>query len=205
MNFVKTLYAKGEILNEYGQAMIDLLQKTFEPTGFVNIFQWMTVTKDLEMRPDVISKIIYKSIDNAEIFMKFNGISNPFTIEFGDLLIFPNLRGAAKQFKNRKSAAQKNDIRSQYLDPTKSPTADPRLAQFSQRGKPKGALDGRKFALPPNFAGFNDKEVIIEGGKIKFGPNVTRTNPKDTITKQPISKSRFLSQLIKNRISKKVN
>ena len=201
MNFPKTIYAKGEILNQYGQKMIDLLQKTFEPTGFVNIFQWMTVTKDLEMRPDVIAKLIYKSIDSSEIFMKYNGISNPFSIEKNDLIIFPDYRGASLQFKDKRHVSAKNDIRSQYLDPTKAPTADPRLLAFSQRGKPKASLDGREFALPPNFAGFGDKEIIIEGGKVKFGTNVTSVNP-DSITKEPISKSRFLSELIKNRIKK---
>lgn len=202
MNFPKTLYAKGEILNAFGQQIIDFLQKTFEPSGFVNIFQWMTVTKELEMRPDVISKIIYKSVDSMEIFLKFNGISNPFTIEENDLLIFPELRGAASQFKNQKYIDRKNDVRSQYLDSTKSPNVDPRLQQFSQRVKPKASLDGREFALPPNFAGFGDKEITIEGGKIKFGANVTSKNPKNVITKEPLSKSKFLSELIKNKIKK---
>jgi len=202
MDFPKTIYAKGQILNKFGQVMIDLLQRTFQPEGFVNVFQWMTVSKDLEMRPDAIAKIVYKSTDGAEIFLKFNGISNPFTIEKDDLLLFPELRSASKQFKDKRTATLKNDVRAQYLDATKSPTADPRLAAFTNRQKPKASLDGKEFALPPNFAGFGDKEITIEGGKIKFGSDVTSANPDSSIVKQPLSKSKFLSQLIKNRIKK---
>ena len=46
-----------------------------------------------------------------------------------------------------------------------------------------------------------NKEIIIDGGKVKFGANITKQDSTTSLNKEPLSKSAFLSRLIKNRIN----
>lgn len=49
------------------------------------------VTDVAEMRIDVLSEYFYKTPNYGEFILKFNGISNPFSIEVGDILFIPEL------------------------------------------------------------------------------------------------------------------
>lgn len=159
------------------------------------------VNDETSMRIDVISQITLGNTINTEKMLKFNDISNPFTIDTGDLLFIPDLVYAnINMAPNAGRDAQKYDIRNQYIDPEKSSKLDPTLGKFNERNKPK-APDPSKTtpALPPNFANVGDKEIEIKGGKIFFGPNVSKNKNE---CDEPISKSEFLAKLIKNRINK---
>ena len=193
-----TIDQKPIIQLEDGTEIIDLTvpsQKIIQAQPMINYY---LVSKDTAMRADVIAKITMGSQLHVEKILKFNDISNPFTIDEGFILFVPDLIYAEINLNtsgNRNQ--QKFDIRDQYIDPQKKSKLDPTLGKFNERDKPKKA-DASKTAppLPPNFANIGDKEIEIKGGKIYLGPNVSKSGNE---SEQPMSKSEFLAKLIKNR------
>jgi len=137
------------------------------------------------------------STAQTEKMLKFNDISNPFTIDTGDLLFVPDPIYANINMKFGTAAEkQKFDIRNQYIDPEKISKLDPTLGKFDNRNKPKKADPSKTTPpLPPNFANFGDKEIEIKGGKIYFGSAVSKNSNE---VNAPLSKTEFLSKLLKN-------
>lgn len=181
--------------------IIDLSQQSLNIKQDQPMVNYVLVNDETSMRIDVISQVAMGSTIHTEKMLKFNDISNPFTIDTGDLLFVPDLFYATLNMKNDGARnKQKTDIRNQYIDPEKESKLDPNLGKFDARNKPKAA-DPSKSAppLPPNFANIGDKEIEIKGGKIFFGPNVSKNGSE---CDEPLSKSEFLAKLIKNRINK---
>lgn len=81
---------KTKIRSNYlGEPIINLLDKTFViPDDYVyNIFE---VTQEYIARPDLISLDAYGDSLYSDVICKINGISNPFEINEGMLLIIPS-------------------------------------------------------------------------------------------------------------------
>lgn len=68
----------------------DLLVKTFDDTiDFSNAYTIIEVSKEYIARPDLVSFVLYHSDEYADILCKINGISNPFELMEGNVLICP--------------------------------------------------------------------------------------------------------------------
>jgi hypothetical protein len=183
--------------------MVDLFEQSLDirtPQPFVNVY---LVPDDTAMRIDIISQTAMGSVVQVEKMLKFNDISNPFSINTGDLLFVPdNIVSDSNMRVGTGTDARKKDIRAQYIDPSKASKLDPSLIDFDNREKPKKADPSKTSPpLPPNFANIGDKEIEIKGGKIVFGPNVSKNKDE---CEEPLTKSEFLSKLIKNRINRPV-
>jgi hypothetical protein len=50
------------------------------------------------MRPDLISQSVYSSPYKSDLYLKYNGIANPFSIESGEILIIPSEDSMSAQF-----------------------------------------------------------------------------------------------------------
>ena len=151
------------------------------------------------MRIDLISQAMYGYLEPIEKILKFNGISNPLSIDENDILVVYDLYSLANNMRDSSGIAQlKRDIRKQYLSPEKASKTDPKLKEFTKRTPPKIDEGPAGNALPPNYADFGDQEIQIRNGKLYFGPNVSKG--KDAC-EEPLSKSEFIARLIKNRIN----
>ena len=164
------------------------------------------VTDFLQMRPDLLSRTGYGSTEFWDVLLKFNGVSNPFSIETDDLFLIPSLDDMTAQLSP--SGIQDviaDSVRQQYVDVSKKAKQDPKLASSelkrreAQRKLAEGNPTESKSNLPPNIAEAGDREIIIKSGKVYFGPDVSR-NKKECET--PLSKSEFVSRLIKQRLKK---
>jgi hypothetical protein len=203
LNFPKTVDNKPEYKDKKGNLTVDLLQKDITPT-FVSdeliITDLFLVTKDDVMRPDLITQKMYGFTQNIEGMLKFNGISNPFSINEGDIIFTFDPPSMNRYLRSGKANdADRRDVRNQYLTPEKKSTVDPLFRSFDKRESPRkpSPVKGNQPALPPNYAAFGDTELQIRNGKIVFGPNVTKL---DEDCDKPLSKSEFISRLIKNRL-----
>ncbi len=201
--FDKTQDTKKEITDKNGNTYIDFLERDISVTDLTNTpmgIDYYLVTDDSQMRIDLITRDMYGSInDYAENILKFNGVSNPFSIEAGDILIIYDPYSLTQNFRpSGKFTDLSDQVRKQYITPEKKSKTDPALKQFEKR---ESALLGKKPAkadtLPPNYADFGDQEIEIRGGKIYFGPNVSKSKEA---CDQPLSKSEFIARLVKNRI-----
>jgi hypothetical protein len=155
------------------------------------------------MRPDLISQSVYNNTLYAEFILKYNGISNPFSIDQGDIVLIPSLDTARK---NTKKVGQDSDglgastskrIRNsyKYIDPSKAPKKNDELAKFENRdlsGKSDQLSDG---ALPPNIAQEGEDGITYRNGRVYFGEGIGES----ACLKNGMSSSEFLTKVIKSR------
>ena len=85
MNF-KLLENKLTITDANGVRYKDLISKTYEIKQELKIEEFFRVTKDLEGNLPGISFRFYGTTQYADAIAKINEISNPFSIEEGDVL-----------------------------------------------------------------------------------------------------------------------
>jgi hypothetical protein len=175
---------------------INIINQGDPPT----ISGWYVIPEINAMRPDLccIDLYLYPGL-YLENMLKFNEVSNPFTLEGGDVL------GKFEPYSMQKSARNtesnkgvREDIRKQYLTPEKKSQVDPKLQEFDKRNKEKKKPSDATF-LPPNFAAFGDKEIEIRGGKVYFGENVSKSGGDN---QQPLSKSEFIARLLRKQSNK---
>jgi hypothetical protein len=204
LQFNRTQDSKRRIKDKKGQDYVDFLIKDLvNPEDFSIrpiVIDLYIVTKEDSMRADLISQKMYGFMDNIETILKLNDISNPFCVDEGDILFTFDVTSMNRAVRSgfNVDETEQQDIRAQYLTPEKKSTVDARLREFSKRDTARKPIDGSaQPALPPNYANFGDQEIQLRNGKIILGPNVTR---QDKDCEKPLSKSEFISRLIKNRL-----
>lgn len=168
----------------------------------------VVMNEQLEMRPDLVSRAAYGTSEFWDFILKYNSYSNPFAIDKSDKFLIPSLDDMREQIAP--SGAQRviaDTVRKQYIDVSKKAKMDPKLATIEKKrreAQKKKALEaGVAVAsinnLPPNIAEEGDREIVIKGGKVYFGPNISKNQEECEV---PLSKSEFISKLIKNRIKR---
>lgn len=201
LNFIKTQDSKPLIKDKGGVEIVNFIEKDMitSASGYRPIIiDYYLVTAEDSMRADLITQKMYGYLSPLESVLKFNGISNPFSVEEGDVLYtfdVPSMNYNTRSENTNNTLI--DDIRNQYITPEKKSTVDPALRSFDKRDTPR-KNKGNQPLLPPNYAAFGDTELQVKGGKIIFGPNVTK---QDENCDKPLSKSEFISRLIKNRLN----
>lgn len=140
------------------------------------IFQdYTTVTKVFNVdeyyagRIDLISLNVYNSADYVDQLLKFNGISNPFSIADGDVLYIPPMDVLFKTWKKPGiGTSESNVVRDRFIETKRLPIKDQNRLEYLKR---KAALkpNGAKEILPPNVLASDEKNVIIENGQLTVG------------------------------------
>jgi len=192
----KPLFQKpdGTVIRDLTQTMFD-----FQTDNFVS-FSVYRVPSDYQMRSDLISQAMYNNIINTEYVLKYNGISNPFTIDQGDIIVIPNLDGAKRNTKSRTDSAEGSDAKRirntyKYIDPTKVPKRDDGLNDFDRRSLSKNADQIQDGALPPNIAQEGEKGITYRNGRVYFGEGIGQS----ACLKNGMSSAEFLTKVIKTR------
>ena len=185
-----TLLNKSDFTKPNGDVVVDLIRRAVAYLNIrVNGGKSYVVTDETCMRPDLISNQFYQRTDFADLLLKYNGYSNPFSVNVGDILRIPDgetiiafsKQPALAQFKPRKKASNFT------LSPVKK--KDKRRAEYLL--KKNGAVP----PVAPNVA--LDKSVKIANGKIVFGADVTSVKKDDCPI--PISRAKLVESLIKNK------
>lgn len=127
------------------------------------------VTEDQVGRIDLISLLYYRNANYCDYILKWNGISNPFSIKFGDILKIPNHREALKTVKEIKLFNSTNEpsIRDQFIDTKRLPVKDAKRIEYLQR-KAAQKPNGAKQILPPNILKEGDTNIKIGNGQIRI-------------------------------------
>ena len=162
-----------KILNNK-QILGDKLRMT-EPIIIFNdntqIIATHTVTQDEIGRIDLIANAYYRDINNAELILKYNSISNPFSINEGDVLLIPDDQFPLVKWKRVNPMASEEiselDIRDQFINSKRLTERDAKRIEYLKR-KAAQKTNGSKEILPPNILKPGEKNIIIENGKINI-------------------------------------
>ncbi|HRT03113.1 MAG TPA: hypothetical protein P5513_04160 [Candidatus Diapherotrites archaeon] len=192
----KPLFQKpdGNVVRDLTQSMFD-----FRTDDYIN-FSVYRVPRDYAMRPDLIAQVMYNNTIYTEYILKYNGISNPFTIGEGDVIVVPDLNSAKRNTKTRNDSIEGSDaqrIRNsyKYIDPTKVPKRDEALDNFDRRSFSKKSDTIGDGVLPPNIAKEGERGITYRNGRVYFGENIGES----ACLKNGMSSAEFLTKVIKTR------
>lgn len=115
-----------------------------------------------EGRPDLIAAKYYGSPQGLDIILKYNGISNPFSIQKGEELKIPVRNITLKKF-NRPQTVEDDIVKKQFIDTKRLSKKDQRRVKALQKKY------GKEDLLPPNVLDVGKKTYKFERGKIIFG------------------------------------
>jgi hypothetical protein len=117
----------------------------------------MIVSNEQEMRIDLISFEIYKSVDYADLILDLNDIDNPLNIKSGDYIRYIPLEQLDYY---RISPNTTKEKRSLLLSPNKSNKKDPNRQEYIENN----------YQLPPTFLETPSSPVTTDKNTIKISP-----------------------------------
>jgi hypothetical protein len=127
------------------------------------IYKKHIVTADEAGRPDLITIDYMGAQSSIDIILKFNGISDPFSIAEGDELLIP-FDGIAYFMLDRPSVVDDNMIKQLYMDTKRMPKKDAARMEVLKKKYNKEAL------LPPNVIPAGQKAYqFLPNGEVQFG------------------------------------
>ncbi len=167
---IKRIITKTNYFGEK-KTVTDLSEPTLKPDyGSRNfkVARTVTVTSDYAMRPDLISFYAFGVDSYADIIMKCNGISNPFAIQEGDVIIIPDLEMFKKFYtKPKPSKKEIEDVKRGYIDKERfSKPTEERLKKLQQLANSK--KNGSPTITPSNKLKPGESAVTTKGGALIF-------------------------------------
>lgn len=200
-----TILSNKPLATVNGEQIVDMTYPSVRYNYDPFVVGVIPMNSQLEMRPDLLSRAGYGNVQFWDLVLKFNGVSNPFSISAEDVFLMPSLEDMREQLSP--PGVQNviaDSVRKQYIDTSKKSKQDPKLEQIekkrreAQRKKAQGVGVQSVSNLPPNIAEQGDREIVVKGGKVFFGPDISKNKQECEV---PLSKSEFLTKLIKNRLN----
>lgn len=193
--FIFELFNRKKTIIKDGEEILDLVTPVIKYTAAnIRVQSFVKVTTELEMRPDLIAYQSYGSDAYTDVLLKYNGISNAFSVQEGDVIAIPYLDDMLNNFVTNDNSRE--DLRSNFIDPSKLSQKDQnRITYLQNKAKEKGLSASQP--LPPNFAQPGTSEVSIKDGIVTFGNN----NSIKTECQDVLSKSEFKAKMLKKKIA----
>ena len=141
------------------------------------------VTDETEMRPDLVSMSYMGDQSGLGTMLKLNNISNPLSVESGDVLAIPGQTMVKDLFDSGRSITnQKQKAKSfrKELQEKISQVSKERLEYLNS----KNISNLADTPLPPNLLQEGQQQILVEGGRLLFGPDIgeCRTKSKKNVS-----------------------
>jgi hypothetical protein len=167
---LKLLKNKRKINDIYsGDSKLAMSEPVLQLINEIKLIDYHVVNKETEMRPDIISLDYYGTEDGLEIILKYNGISNPYSLKEGMILAIPE-RGSAKARYKRPSTIT-NNPKAQFTDKKRLSQKDKKRQDFL-KAKSESKKNGSSENLPPNMLKNDEKSKIVQNERILLGANM---------------------------------
>lgn len=181
----KSIFNPDRDLMDQGIGIWDLTRSSMS-FSLINlkIKTFYTLTEDTQMRPDLVAYQAYGNLKNIGSLLKINGVSNPFSIQTGNLFAIPSSERLDAAFDQKKSLLKEGNT-------TTNPNTAFRRAQESKTFKSSDSR--RKFieaqtkaknpvsqALPPNILQEGEEQTIKSSEFILFGASTTSSGSSNS-------------------------
>ncbi len=170
---IRSLALKNSIVDpETGEEYLDLTAPSFEYQADFGIKALHYVTSDQAGRIDLVSEAYFGNGKYIDAICILNGISNPFSVSEGDVLIIPNLlRNEDQAYFRPKQASRPSQVQAEYINTDRISKKDKsRLDRLAEKGKDRRG--GVRTPLPPNVLQPGTAGKTVGGGVIKLGTNL---------------------------------
>jgi hypothetical protein len=150
------LYDLDKLIRDNNQ---NKLYNFFDPTFklLINInLATFVVGREQVMRPDLISKEIYGSVNYVDFILDINDIDNPLNIMEDDQILYPPI-GTEPDYRVR--TIDNNDVRAKLLNVNKSSRKDDSRKKYVEDN----------YSLPPTYLKEPEASVKIVNGQIVIG------------------------------------
>lgn len=149
-------------------AIVDLAESIFKQDDSDSmVFNVYKVPESMKMRIDLVSIAAYGTDKYADLLMKYNNISNPFTLNTDDILFIPTMDTIENELKPivTKSASNAEKIRNyhKYIDKNKLP------GNIGSENNDKTIKKSEY--KEANMAPVNQNGITMRNGRIYFGEN----------------------------------
>jgi len=145
--------------------LYDMFTTTFVNNILIEVYGHV-VTREEEMRPDLISKTIYKNMDHVSFLCNLNNVKNPLSVKSGDIWLYVN-EDQITLFNP--TQATKDNIRQELVNKNKGAKVDPKRKDGT-----------KKESLPPTIKKETTPNVTINEQKaeIILGKSSASERPK---------------------------
>lgn len=157
------------------------------------------VTSETEMRADLVALSYMGDSGSLGTLLKINNISNPISLLRGEVLLVPtdkmkkNLFESGQAINNQKQKAK--SFRKELQEKI-SQVSQERLEYLNS----KNISNLTETPLPPNMLKEGEQQILIEGGRLIFGPDIGTCRTK---TKKNVSVTDIKSKLAQKNIFKR--
>ena len=189
--FTNTIDKKNTYTNNDGIELVDLSDSIFNSNLKAVTCSFYKVTKEMQMRPDLLSIASFGEDTYAEMIIKYSEICNPFAIEEDDVIAVPSLNSVYNEVKdvilsnNTEDESTYNLVKNyhKYIDKSKVPsnmgsqTSPVQGNKNATQNKNISGTEGNSSVgnspVEPNMANNGNSGISIINGRIYFGPNVS--------------------------------
>lgn len=162
------------LVKKEGNVIIDLTPPSIRYVDDrITIVDHFYVGEDMVMRPDLVALAAYGNVDNWDIILKYNGISNPFAVNYNDYILVPDIGEMKSNIASTSQSRKDLDIRKQYTDPSKKSSVDPKKLGYDTMVKRLKSSNTNivtnTSGLPPNISEPGEGEAKYENGSFVLG------------------------------------
>lgn len=180
--FNYTLDQKPIITDNKGNKIVDLAKGIFSrDAGTINQYTKTKVNTHSVMRADLVSLGSYGTTEYAEFILKYTGISNPFVLDYDDVLMIPNPEEASGKMwvnnpdiidedKDVRAAAIRNYYKFVNQDYKSDKSSYDALANTKFESAIPTSEPESEYTIP--YISDSDRTAVtIRNGRIFFGEN----------------------------------
>jgi len=153
-----------------GVTSIDLISPAVNSDVDINYSRLIVTTDEHIMRPDLVSAMYCGNQKNLGLILKLNSISNPFSIDSGEILFIPDASTISNAPRKPATDAQ-NEVRKSFRKQLQD-----RISQVSSQRKEYlnsvQISEATQQPLPPNVTTQGSEQFKVEDGKLIFGSDI---------------------------------
>ena len=150
--------------NKLFLAQPTMMFKSLSPSESYMIAKHIVKDDDV-VRPDRVAVEHYGTTEGLDIILKFNGISDPFSLNPGETLWIP-IDTISYYKLESPTAFEENPIKKQFIDTKRLSKTDQRRLEALKKKYNKEAL------LPPNVIPLGKKTYQFDGTNVRLGMHV---------------------------------
>jgi len=173
---IKTLNMKKIFTKSNGDKILDLIKSSIKYKSNIPVERVVYVTKEFVMRPDLVADAVYGDADKFDFILKYNSISNPFSIYDGQYLYIPERSQMEFQFTDNKEDDIPDDSsQAKIKKPTdkRIPVDINRTTYLENVKNIRSDRNTPVETISPNVVEEGDSNIIFKDNKIIFGNGIT--------------------------------